>query len=993
MFIRLHIFHMIKKILATLIIFSFFASLSFANAQDVTSQSDLSSTNLSNIKVPTPTLPVGFKKPGKISGIDPVFSTTTSQTVTLKDTGVFSNSPISVSGIKINGQEYSAGDTMSGQAFLENRSNNDQNDVYLDISLVGNYSNEVGREGLPNTIYNTKTVGPFVVKAGVVTPIDFSYLLPKSVGGKGLGIEINAHSVSGLPYGWNDVRLKEISGGQTLLDITDAFTSINGKRHLPQSGPTLNASTTVNFNLQVKNNSTSSITVTPSIDIHDRMSSGPLVQQYSDKTTTIPAKSSKDFVFKPYENNQKPGVYVADISLIGRDGNAISPLSEYRYIIPGEIATIHEVKIAQNSVSNNDNVNINVFYSGSPHDMQTGEREKIYGAVLNVQLINAQTGEVLGEASTTPNLDIEAANSTLSVQVKGSATTIKSLATITVDGRELASYSTSPSVPDPSSTDDVYNNKITAIYIAVLVLVAGLILISLFYFIRKKTSRNALMAIAILLSLVASGFITQKITNAVVVYNSHTTWGLAPGCPWVPETITGPRHNIIVPGHFIPCSYPDTSWNSIVVQSPTNTSIIKGQTIPVSGYVYSYGCGNTPENLSLAVSIRDANGKDVSQAYSSYWHYDNHVGTEVGAPGEQWSRFSFNIPQDLPPGNYYISVTTYEDWVGNGIWEHAGYLTDYTAITISEPKQNIDFATSTAMRTTCSVSTTTADINQPVTWSLNTTGGVPPYKYQWSENSNLLADNSATVVRGYTVPGQVNMAYSVKDNLNNPLYSTVTGWLQCPQTLTITSAVNHDLNDCISPDGSVIANGSSKNYSSTTDSGFTCGSVTNYTCTNGVLSLASKSALLCQNSTGDTGTGGDGTGSSGGGTSSSVVNVQDANIIDHDYGKPVTIISFSMKPNTVNKDNPCNMNLDVQNARQCWIQGENVNPAVTTDTNRLGIHLSDIGNVSTTVASGPITATTRFTLNCLGQSEISKGKYPLVSRSAQCFLNPAPTEK
>ncbi|MEI8062048.1 MAG: hypothetical protein WCG97_02010 [bacterium] len=1041
---------MFKKILAASVLFLSVFTFGIVSAQnDVTSKPPefsasqkltgippgFENADMSKVKIPEQKLPADFPKntvQSKYSLKDSPDVSSTTPIFIPKD--VVTHSSIGVSDIRLDMATYQAGETLTGTVALDNQSTTDQTDVYLDISLAGNYSKEQGKVGLPDTTYDVKSSGPFNAKAGSKTVVHFSYVLPKSVGGKGLGIEINARSVSGLPYGWTNVMLNEVTGGKDLLSIKESYTILNGVKHFAESGPMIGATSTVSFHLVVSNPTGQAVTVIPSIEIRDRLSSGKLIKQYSDKSFTIDQKSTHEFSIDPYKNDNAPGVYVADVTLLDSEGDPRASSAEFRYIMPGAIATIHEVKFDQQSVAKDDEIKFEVQYSGAPHDMITGDRQKITGAVLNVQVQDAKTGEVLGESSAPADLSQESGTLPIYVQVKGSAESIRTISTISVDGKILSTYSTSPTEPDIAKNNQTQTDQSQDVYMIILAAIIGVGLVVLFYYFRRTPKkRNILMMILILLTVVSGVIIHEKNTSAYIVYNNHATWGNSMWCPWVlvPEGYYGRYH---VPAHYaqqIPCSYADASWNTITIESPaTNaTTFAAGTNVVVSGYVASIGCGNTPENLTIYVSIRNTASHDVTPVYTAYHYNRNHPGTEYGGSPTLYDRFAFSIPQTLPKGNYYVSVTTYEDWVGNGLWEHAGWLTDYTPIQIipgvsvscvadkttakigeavtwnmtpsggsgsytyfwegtdqhtypaAAPQKASLTKTYTAkglkdmkvaiidkysgsnsavnnggpwnkcntvnvtddvqggpLTQSCTPSSATVAINQPVTWTINKSGGYAPYTYDLGDASGHVS--SGTITRTYTTLGTKTMNYSLADASS-----------ALPVPIQACPSVNVVANLTCNLAGKIVANGSvTRLYAEETAN---CGNYTDFTCSNGTLSAGDQTVY------------------------------KNARCVD--ASGPASISSFLINPDTVNKNESCTMSLKVDNAQSCIITGNN--------GDSINVGLDSLGSASTTKQSKGLLVTSMYTLTCSNKTKDAAGNFPTVSKTQKCYLNADSFEK
>ena len=164
---------------------------------------------------------------------------------------------ISIQSISLDQSSYKSGDTVTGNiTFLNSNSTNEPN-IYYDVSLAGNYSNDPSSYHIPAVIYDTTTFGPVFIKEGQTTA-PFSYVLPVSVAGKNLGIHIQAHLAEGVPLGWNDAFLS-VSGGKPFLSISQASLFADGQNYITEAGPTLYSTSSAQMDLTVSNPSNTSI--------------------------------------------------------------------------------------------------------------------------------------------------------------------------------------------------------------------------------------------------------------------------------------------------------------------------------------------------------------------------------------------------------------------------------------------------------------------------------------------------------------------------------------------------------------------------------------------------------------------------------------------------------------------------------------------------------------------------------------------------------------
>ncbi len=467
------------------------------------------------------------------------------------------------------------------------------------------------------------------------------------------------------------------------------------------------------------------------------------------------------------------------------------------------------------------------------------------------------------------------------------------------------------------------------------------------------------MTIAILLSVVAGGVISGKGTDATIVYNDHTISGTGvSGCP--DTAVLSYFHGASFYRYYpsITCTRADNSWNSIVLESPTKLSINSGDSINVSGYIYSTGCQNSAENLTVYVSIRDSGSKDVTSVHTASYGY--------GANGyfhnasSNTSRFSFNIPQKLAKGDYYVSVSTYEDWSpASAFWRHWGWLVDYTKIHISDTVASSCVASSTnngvssqcsgvnltggdaqggPLTQSCTPSSATVAINQPVTWTIHKSGGIAPYTYDLGDASGHVS--SSTITRTYTTLGTKTMNYSLAD-----ASSTL------PVTPQACSSVNVVANLTCNLAGKTVANGSvTRLYAEETAN---CGNYTDFTCSNGTLSAGDQTVYK--------------------------------NTRCIDASGPAVISYFVINPDTVNKNEPCSMNLKVDNAQACVITGNN--------GDNITVDLDSLGSASTTKQSAGLQVTSMYTLTCTNKTKDAAGNFPTVSKTQKCYLNADAFEK
>ena len=115
---------------------------------------------------------------------------------------------------------------------------------------------------------------------------------------------------------------------------------------------------------------------------------------------------------------------------------------------------------------------------------------------------------------------------------------------------------------------------------------------------------------------------------------------------------------------------------------------------------------------------------------------------------------------------YNNSYSTYQ---ANNYYQQSGYTNGYA---LAYQNNNLDIG--------CFVDPTNAKINQPVTWSVEVTGGIAPYRYSWSGSDGLLSSNSS-VTKFYETTGTKNAIVTVTSADGK------TGTRACSNTLAVGS--------------------------------------------------------------------------------------------------------------------------------------------------------------------------------------------------------------
>ncbi len=710
--------------------------------------------DLANVKLPPIQMPSGLSDAEKALFEASIKSKTNTAPLQLAP-----GTPILVRDIAFKKEVYTAGDTVTGTVLLENRTDLNQTDVYFDISLVGEYSTEQGRYNLPGKTYDTKSFGPFSAKAGSVTNVPFSYDMPKGIGGKGLGIEVRARSASGVPYGWKEKLLQEVLGGKSpVLTLKDAYVYIDGKTNAVGVGPTIRATSTINFRLIASNISKEAVKATPSVEIYERQSSGKLVKKYNEKSVEIAVKKDLEIVINPYMNDRIPGVYVAKVSLVDAEGQRLIEPVEYRYILPGATAVIHNAVFDQQSVNKKETVNVGVSFSGPPVDITTGEREKIQDGSLTVKILDSKSGLVLGEETISIDLNVDVSNQNVPIEVNAIADSIKAEVTISGNDKVLATYSSSPTTLDLKKIEEIRKANESFRNLVILAVALALVIVTLFLTVHKRSPRRSLVIlITILLTILAAilvhRYAAASINVRVAPYSYRSDFG---------------------PGRTLVAQYLINTTMNIELAGPAKYYYLSGETIDVSGSAYSYSCLNTPEHVEIKATLYSAaTGGPVSSTYF-YNNSTNNCAPGCGSMGGNTWSYSFGIPQALPAGDYFVYLESRDYWGGNPSWETYSYNPYYQHIKIVSPPT-----------LSCSPDRSTAIPGEAMNWTIAPSGGSGANRYFFSGTDYPYTESAYYLTPTYSTPGVKTMSALVYD-LHTGRHS---GWVQCSGSVTVASPV------------------------------------------------------------------------------------------------------------------------------------------------------------------------------------------------------------
>ena len=265
-------------------------------------------------------------------------------------------------------------------------------------------------------------------------------------------------------------------------------------------------------------------------------------------------------------------------------------------------------------------------------------------------------------------------------------------------------------------------------------------------------------------------------SNDLVFYNYTIYYAMNVNGPWYPIGII--TEQSVTSTYFWGCT-PSTTYyfyledNAWLSSTPSNTISV-----------------TTAPNPSLSITNKGETTVSLSwsdeNVYTSLVPFDSYtilMGTNPGSLSvittiNNPSQYSYTVTGLSPGTTYYFKLY---DTVGPQGYTNSSYSNMVETTTIAPLKISI------------TSSSTTTDVNQPVTLSANVNGGIQPYTYQWYVNGNPV--NGATSSSFSFTPsnsGTYNIYASVTDSTGSSQNSnTITINVNPSLTISITALKNN----------------------------------------------------------------------------------------------------------------------------------------------------------------------------------------------------------
>ncbi len=335
-----------------------------------------------------------------------------------------------------------------------------------------------------------------------------------------------------------------------------------------------------------------------------------------------------------------PGVYEGFLHIKDDKGNIRASEIPFRYIVAGDIITIHSMSSEKTSVAEDEKFSVKVFATGSPVDMDNYDPNIKYSQDVVASLfVKNEKGQIVAKGTKDVSL-ISVPDINFDFISKKRAKALKAEVIFTKNGKEVARH-----VSNLSADYDLVVSELSFVdkYKVYLFIIIGILVAVLTVFFRKKI----------------------LIKNNLVIWGSILISSLL---------ISGAQAIIITEqGSARPVGEPAINLNITLNSPQEEQSFNPGESFNVSGNIFSPHCTNSSENIYISTWISNQAGTvNISSPIESYLTRYNKNGTHDwsvkntefpnGATGPLVNLGAYNLRAPGDYGNYRLYVKARQDF-------------------------------------------------------------------------------------------------------------------------------------------------------------------------------------------------------------------------------------------------------------------------------------------------------------------------------------------
>lgn len=471
--------------------------------------------------------------------------------------------------------ELKIGETVKGSFTLLNDGDVTESDIYYKVSLDGEYV-----DGLSRYTYDSLMNGPVFLKAKESKKISFSYKVPDSfLNGDNLGIKVRILTRSGAPLSFADVLIK-VTGGSGFASIEKAEVIIGNESFDITAGPTIKEGEKVLLSYALKNASKGELSFTPVASISDLSKPDVVSQQVSGAVISLKSGETKTFSLELPNFDYKPGVYFGSVDFVSGTSKK-APTLPFRYIVGGNIVTIHSVTANVSAVKVGDQFSTTVSFSGQPFDIRLedlGTSSSTQKYTLAIKITN-EKGQVVSEYKGLQDLSMVSAK-TFNLIANQPAKALAASVEVWDGEKMITDYKTEISRLEDAGLAFSYSDALIMAALIILILAVVIIVLG-----GRSKSKPLIITgtVMLVVSVVLLGFwFKNSLTQKAEAFSTTSYWSSDPD-----------RRSMSI------------SVNNISDKTP-------GQSFSVNGSVSFWACSNGVQSILGDVNNNGGNSRVLS---------------------------------------------------------------------------------------------------------------------------------------------------------------------------------------------------------------------------------------------------------------------------------------------------------------------------------------------------------------------------------------------
>lgn len=536
---------------------------------------------------------------------------------------------VSIDTVNIDKTVYKAGDEVVGSFSLTNHSTDLLENTSYRVLIGEKYQDDGnGFKMTGNFLDATNLFSLGDIKSGETKKVDFKYKVPSFLYGEKIAVQINAYTNNAIIIGSNSSEYINIEKSNELVSLTDVKLMLsNGREYNLSEGPTIYKDKdpkTASLSVKIKNESNDQITIYPKISTYNQQDRLTKIntEGYS---IILKAGETRSASIELPNMDYKSGVYFSEVLLTDAlTGGQLTSRIGARYIIGGDIATIHSVGVDKDNVRVGDAFKLSYVVTGMPSDISraTSTASKVLSkkeGQISVRIFNESKALV---ADNVKPFDLYGENNeTVELLANENAKAMK--AVISVYNGEGLPFLTkevnlSGDFDKIAKNESEKKNFIAVVGMSIFILI---VIVAYAMFRRKKIN-----------AVVMSIFVFISVLSVPVIAKAWIWTGTSFGCSIEPGTAP-----------------------SVTISTPyDNRAFVEGSTFTLSGYVYFLACSNSGGQMTLNFSNGGGGESGNRLIYSQAATGGHYV----------WNESRFFMTRILSvgnrPGSYVVSFYLFD---------------------------------------------------------------------------------------------------------------------------------------------------------------------------------------------------------------------------------------------------------------------------------------------------------------------------------------------